>query len=203
MNNHGLSLGDNARFPALAVAQLRGEDARPVYLDFSPDLLLALEDYGEGIDYERSNSDLARLFTYPFSAFWGLLFVALIISFWRGAVRFGPAQKPTTAEAERASKSAAIDAKARLLRLAGQDQRMVAEFVRNRMQEMSVRLLGNHAAPDRLHKLLSQRDPALANGVFGAATALTDAPDDLSPAELMRRLEVFKVNYERANHAVG
>ncbi len=211
MNNHGLAIGGNAAFPARALrdlAAMPAEDAKPVYLDRQPsETLRTLGKDDPGAErYERGATEFARFFEYPFSVIWALMALCLIIAFWRGAVRFGPAFRPQDRLDDTASKGAAIDAKARLLRLAGQDHRMVAEFVRARMEDLAVTFLGSHAGADvsdRLRKALARRDKALAEGLFTSAEALVLDDGSLTFGQMMRNLEIFKSHYERANHATG
>jgi hypothetical protein len=205
MNNHGMSLGENSRFAPAILALLAAGDDRPIYLDRAPDFQLLTDQADEGIDYDRGSSELGRLFDYPFSVFWFLLAVSLGIAFWRGGVRFGPAVRPADRLDDQASKTAAIEAKARLLRVSGQDQRMVADFVRTRLRDHEIRVAGTRTDPGgdgRLRKLLAQRDPALADSFFAAAAALT-GQQGLSPGDLMRQLPIFKDLEERVNHATG
>jgi hypothetical protein len=205
MNNHGLSLGENSRFAPAILALLADGDDRPVYLDRDPDFQLLTDEEDERVDYDRGSTELGRLVDYPFSVFWFLLAVSLGIAFWRGAIRFGPAVRAADRLDDQASKTAAIEAKARLLRVSGQDQRMVADFVRTRLRDHEIRVAGNRADPGgegRLKKLLLQRDPALATRFFDVADILT-GQQGLPPAELMRQVTMFKDLDERVNYATG
>ncbi|WP_426037475.1 hypothetical protein [Cypionkella sp. TWP1-2-1b2] len=69
----------------------------------------------------------------------------VVLPKWRGAMRFGPVQQVAEDRLE-VSKLAAIDAKARLIRLSRNDGRRVAEFTLTRLQSLAQQTFGAGAA---------------------------------------------------------
>ncbi|CAN7706169.1 hypothetical protein LJR245_005862 [Rhizobium leguminosarum] len=196
LNNHGLALADNASFAVSLVTLLRGAgEKRPVYLDTAGLPLDSKKPADEGRTYERSASDFKRFFAYPLSVIWGVLFVVAAICFWRGAYRFGPALDETSGNIE-LSKTAAIDATARLLRLSGNDGRMTGQFVLHLLADKAQLVFGpgagNEAGIERLFQRLARRDQAAAKALHSSAQALIDRGHRMTRADLHRNLEIFR-----------
>ncbi|MBA5801075.1 hypothetical protein [Rhizobium changzhiense] len=196
LNNHGLALADNASFAVSLVTLLRGAgEKRPVYLDTAGLPLDSKKPADEGRTYERSASDFKRFFVYPLSLIWGVLFVVAAICFWRGAYRFGPALNETSGNIE-LSKTAAIDATARLLRLSGNDGRMTGQFVLHLLADKAQLVFGpgagNEAGIERLFQRLARRDQAAAKALHSSAQALIDRGHRMTRADLHRNLEIFR-----------
>lgn len=196
LNNHGLALADNAAFAVSLIKQLRGAgETRPIYVDADGAPLNEIEPVDEGRTYERSGSDLKRFFAYPLSVIWGVLFVVVAICFWRGARRFGPPLRDTSATIE-ISKSAAIEATARLLRLSGNDGRMVSQFVQNLLADRAQLVFGpgsaNQAGIDRLFQRLARRDQAQAEALKTASQALIERGHVMGRSDLHRNIEIFR-----------
>jgi hypothetical protein len=204
LNNHGLSVAGNADFvPAMIKGMRPAGNAKAVYLDTSPYLLLDMgDDDIEAQDYSRDPVDLARFFAYPLSVLWALAGVVLGIAIWRGARRFGPPLRMTEDRPE-VTKTAAIDAKARLLRLSGNDGRMAAEFVQARLSDLATQTFGQgigDAGTARYFALLERRNPALASDFRRVTASLIDNASTLPPPELYRQLETFRDLLERVTH---
>ena len=205
LNNHGLALGENAAFAVELVRALRAADARPVYLDTVRWVMLRDGDEPEQPDYERTTDDLLRFFEQPFLTFWIIALILLIVLFWRSMVRFGPLERGVQHQPD-ASKLAAIDAKARLLRLSGNDHRLLAEYVHNRVQTLATQVLGPFATGDiekQLFKIINRRDKNIAAAFAAAYQAITDQPDGVSSQELFKRLSDFDLQYKRVSDAIG
>lgn len=208
MNNHGLTLAENAPFAAEWIAALRGpEDNRPVYLDttVAETLRQPEEAEQERIDYTRDSTDFARFFSYPLSVFWGIGLAVLALALWRGAMRFGP---PARAGEDRieASKTAAIEAKARLLRLSGNDGRMAGEFARAQLLDLAAHVFGpGHglAALPRLYALIARRDATLAQDLQQSAAALIERGAQMGAAEVHQTLYRFRDQMKRVTHELG
>ncbi|QYX55717.1 hypothetical protein K1T73_11545 [Roseovarius sp. SCSIO 43702] len=206
MNNHGLANGDN-RAAALALLRARLDgDARPVYLDTSPDLLTAYEETdAERQDYERSPSDLGRFFAYPFNVLWAMLFIVLGVLYWRGARRFGPIAELAD-QGREMSRTAAIAAKGRLLRLSGNDGQLVADFVRNQLQDLTQQTFGpdlGQAGQKRFFAHLARQDPVLARDFEDTAHGLITNAATLPRADLYRQLGHYKTLLEKVVTAHG
>ncbi|EXL02425.1 hypothetical protein [Aquamicrobium defluvii] len=196
INNHGLSLAENAAFAVSMIAQLRGpEDRRPIYLDTDPTLLTESGEEDEGRSYERSASDLARLLDYPLSVIWAAALLVTAIAFWRGAYRFGPPQTGGEA-ANDVSRTAAIEAVARLLRLSGNDGRLTAQFVHDLLADKTVQVFGPGSADaagiERLFDRLARRDARAADALRTVSRSLMEQGPTMSRAELHRNLHTFK-----------
>lgn len=196
MNNHGLALADNASFAVSLVTLLRkAGETRPVYLDTSGQPLDSKKPVDEGRSYERSGSDLKRFFAYPLSVIWGTLILVAAICFWRGAYRFGPPLPEASANIEM-SKTAAIEATARLLRLSGNDGRMTGQFVLHLLADKAQQFFGpgagNEAGIERLFQRLARRDQATAKALHSSAQALIDRGHVMTRADLHRNLEIFR-----------
>ncbi|EJJ26590.1 DUF4350 domain-containing protein [Rhizobium sp. CF142] len=196
VTNHGLALADNASFAVALFEHLRGAgETRPVYIDMTGAPLDDTKPVDEGRSYERSSSDLKRFFAYPLSVIWGTLFVVVAICFWRGFWRFGPPLKDASGHIE-LSKSAAIEATARLLRLSGNDGRMVSQFVLHLLADKAQLLFGpgagNEAGIDRLFKRMARHDHAAAQALHSSAQALIDRGHLMKRADLHRNLETFR-----------
>jgi hypothetical protein len=206
MNNHGLANAENAAFAADFLAGLRPRDSRSIYMDTSP---VILADYeladDERVDYERSGADLARYFEYPLSVLWAVMLFVLAVLFWRGAIRFGPLQRETGRSADQ-SRSVAIAAKARLLRLSNSDGQMVADFVRAQLMDLVTNMFGpdaGEAGQKRFFAHLSRRDATLGSTFQAACESLINRGPQMPHPELSKALETYRNLLERVNNANG
>lgn len=193
MNNHGLAVADNAAFVATFLQHLLKEDKRAVYIDRSPDLLTTSDRDDERQDYDRGFAEFTRFFDYPFSMFWAILLITLAALYWRGAKRFGPLVIDNP-HARKHSKRAAISVQARLLRLSGNDGRMVADFVRSKLQGLSHHSFGRDLGQDaeaRFLALLGRRDPALAEAFSAVTKSLIHNGPDMPAHQLHVQLASF------------
>ena len=211
LNNHGLSLAENASFAVDIIAALRRIDApgetRAIYLDTSTDLLLITDEQtDEAQPYVRGPPEFARFFDYPLSVLWAVAGVILLLAGWRGLRRFGPAARAVEDTLEQ-SKTVGIDAKARLLRISGNDGRMVGEFVRARLDHMAEAAFGAGGAPtpsdpthERLFKMLARRDAALSAQFRNVCNDLIARGPAMPQRELYHWLETFRDLLERLTH---
>lgn len=201
LNNHGLSLGDNA---VLARDFVRNEAGRrPVVIDLSADPITVPP---AAPVRHKSWADLARFFAWPFTMIWLGFLALLIVAVWRGGVRFGP---PARIFDDRigASKDVSIRAKANLLRLAGKDAEVLRAHVANRIRLAAGDLLGPAAGQrdpaKAVLQLLRRRDAAGAAAFSDAFDAARFAPGAASPADLLSRLERFETQLEKVMHEFG
>lgn len=200
LNNHGLGLTENAAFAREMILAIRGMAEKPVYLDTSPLQLLQTEDIpDEAQDYTRGWAEFARFFDYPLSVLWAVAAVILTLAGWRGALRFGPARAAPDDGLEQ-SKTVAIDAKARLLRLSGNDGRMVAEFVRARLDALAEASFGAGVGHDRLFKLLARRDAPMTARFQSLSADLMARGPAMHQTELYQNLATFRDLLERLTH---
>ena len=211
LNNHGLSLAENASFAADMIRTLRKIEApgetRPVYLDTATELqLITTDDVDEAQYYDRGQTEFARFFEYPLSVLWVLAGVILALAGWRGLRRFGPPVRPVEDTLEQ-SKIVGIDAKARLLRISGNDGRMVGEFVRARLDLLAETAFGAAATPaladpthEQLFKFLARRDAAVCAQFRTVSTDLITQGATMPQRDLYRMLETFRDLLERLSH---
>jgi hypothetical protein len=173
LNNHGLRLGQNAEIARDLLLSAAGEGS--LVIDYSRDNWLASPE--EPIERERTWSDLLRFFQPPFLALWlgGALTLALVL--WRSFRRAGPVVSRSDSGG---GKLQAIRARARLMRLTGQDGAMLADYAAARIAATAARLVGpGHARQigeeQAFLRYLGRRRPDLAarlNDALGRLKAL-------------------------------
>lgn len=223
LNNHGLTLGENATLAVALIRRLSGaaDDGeknmratplpaaeRRIYIDTEGENLATWYDYDdERRAYDRDALDLARFFAPPFTALWAMLLIVLGIAFWRGSLRFGPA-RPAALDTPEQSKTAAIATNARLLRIAGHDARMVADLVQANLTDLAQTTFGRAAGAGaqgraRLFAHLARRDAAATAELQAVAARLTDPEHHLPPQDLRRHLDTFRRLLERLTHVPG
>lgn len=189
LNNHGLTLGDNAQTLGPLMAALRGDPTKPVYIDPLPNDY-TVRDGGQGQSYERTSDDLWRFFKPPLGEIWAMLSILLALFLWRGGRRFGPV-RPEEDEGIERSRREAVQTRARLIRLTGQDAAMVADYVRSDLARMTEAAFGRGRGDvGRLWPLLARRDGASAAAFQGLAQDLMRATPQ-SPAVLRRQLDTY------------
>ncbi|MEP4065106.1 MAG: hypothetical protein ABJM15_19505, partial [Nitratireductor sp.] len=127
LNNHGLRLGDNAQV-ALDVLGSRAGD-RNIVIDYSRDIWL--RDPVSEPARERTWDDLARFFGPPFVTLWAGAALVLALFLWRAALRNGPVRPEGSGPG--AGKMLAVNARARLMRLSGQDGALIREYATARL----------------------------------------------------------------------
>ncbi|NBZ86615.1 hypothetical protein [Stagnihabitans tardus] len=185
LNNHGLTLADNA---GVGAGLLRGLLVAPsdlVYLDRFEADFTTYDGGDERVDYERTPDDLWRFFKPPLGEIWAMLAILLALFLWRGSRRFGPVRAPQDETPER-SRREAIATRARLIRLTGQDGAMVADYVKSDLTRMAETAFGaGRGEVARLFPLLARRNPARAAEFQGLAQELMRATPQ--PAAALRR----------------
>lgn len=207
LNNHGLSVAQNAGFaPDFLAGLVPQAGPQSIYLDTSPALLTDYElVHEERVDYERSGDDLARFFEYPLSILWSVMLFVLAVLFWRGAVRFGPLLRDDGRSADQ-SKTVAIATKARLLRLSNSDGQMVSDFVRNQLVDLVANTLGREAGEagqKRFFAHLTRRNATLGKAFQANCENLIDNATDMSHPELFKALESYKNLLEKVENENG
>jgi hypothetical protein len=160
LNNHGLRLGQNAEIARDVLLAAAGEGS--LVIDYSRDNWLGSTE--EPIQRERTWSDLLRFFQPPFLALWlgGAITLALVL--WRSFRRSGPVVRTKVTEG---GKLLAIRARARLMRLTGQDGALLADYAAARVAATAARLVGpGHARQigeeQAFLRYLGRRRPELA-----------------------------------------
>lgn len=205
-NNHGLSVAQNAAFAADYLVELSPDSTKPIYVDTIPGILTQWEPVDdERQDYQRTGDDLARFFEYPLSVLWAIMLFVLAVLFWRGAIRFGPLERPSETSIDQ-SKSVAIATKARLLRLSESDGQMVADFVRTQLMDLVSNTFGQdagEAGQKRFFAHLSRRDAGLASAFQATCETLISNAARMPHAELFKLLETYKNLLEKVEQANG
>lgn len=201
LNNHGLALGENAAVSADLIRDWA--EGLPVLIDTTAHLFT--EETLPEVP-RRAWSDLLRLFAYPFTILWAAGGLVLVLALWRSWFRFGP---PVAVFDDRigASKTVSIGAKARLLRMTGNDIALFETYIAARIRQLEEALFGgNTLAGDpirRIFSLVERRDPALARD-FGAAAAAARTPTPGTPETgLMDLAENFERQTERVLNEFG
>lgn len=160
LNNHGLRLGQNAEIARDVLLSAAGEGS--LVIDYSRDNWLASPE--EPIQRERTWADLLRFFQPPFLAIWlgGAMTLGLVL--WRSFRRAGPVVRGVS----EGGKLQAIRARARLMRLTGQDGALLADYAAARIAATAARLVGpGHARQigeeQAFLRYLARRRPELAS----------------------------------------
>ena len=200
LNNHGLALSENARAASELARKVSAD--RPIMLDLTR-LDHTVADDWQREQHKRTWEDFARMFEWPFTMIWVAFICLGALVLWRAVVRFGPVARAIE-DQPRASKEISIDAKARLLRLAGQDGPLLAEHVKARVTHLAAEILGPHRQSDRspmelLYRLIQRRDPSLADELAEAA----NIPEGLGPDDIIHRLDRFETCYDKVIHDFG
>lgn len=197
INNHGITLGDNAVIASEVLREIAGD--KPILIDPTDRIFSASEPRPRPA---RDWSDLLRFFEYPLSIAWYALAGLTALLLWRAWIRFGP---PRTVFDDRlsASRDASIAAKARILRLVDNDPRLFEAHIANRLHRIEMALFGSTTTGDpvaRIVTFLKRIDPERAAGFAAAAANATTPAADAGPAQLQAALEDFELQAERLFH---
>ncbi|WP_373634857.1 hypothetical protein [Yoonia sp. SS1-5] len=204
LNNHGLALGQNAEQALAVVSGIVGDHPGTTLLDVSTQIVLSINEEDARQIRPRTTEDVSRFFSYPFSLIWlgaGFCFVILL---WRGLVRFGPPRRVDDGRIT-ASKTASIEAKGYLMRLAGDDLALLREYVADKMTALARDIMGKHAGIAqprlirRLHDIAPNATPALEN----ALARLDQMHAGTPAADLDRLAETFEQTHRRIRDELG
>jgi len=135
LNNHGLRLGENAAIARDFLLSAAGNDM--VLIDYSRDNWFS--DTLTSVRRDRTWADILRFFEPPFRVLWIGAGVMLALTLWRSLRRAGPVLAVASAALD---KSQAIRARARLMRLTGQDGALLADYASARIAATAARLVG-------------------------------------------------------------
>ncbi|MEO1331447.1 MAG: hypothetical protein AAFW46_17490 [Pseudomonadota bacterium] len=202
LNNHGLSNGENARL-ALEALETLAEDG-PILVD-ATDRVWASRGRSAP-PRERTWADLARFLEPPFTILLTAFGLLSALAVWRAWVR-DRAPIPPEADGVAGARRAAIDAKARLLRLSGHDAELTRAYVADRLQALAAEALGPHRAHGaagvaQLRRALGRRSSALALELDEFARP--DLPArDAPPSQLLAHLDRFDRFAERVRDALA
>jgi len=199
LNNHGLRLGDNALI-ALDFLQSRA-GADKIVIDYSRDVWLR-DPYVEP-ERERTWDDLARFFGPPFLALWAGTGLLLALFLWRAALRYGPIFPETTGPG--AGKDIAVQARARLLRLSGQDGALARDYAAARLAATASALFGpaharHYAGEEAFLKYTGRRHPALAPRLHNVLKAIHKLPARLPASDAIHNIDQLEQVLEQITH---
>lgn len=187
LNNHGLRLGENAMIAREVLTSAAGTGS--LVIDYSRDNWLASTE--EPIARERTWSDLLRFFQPPFLALWLGAGLALALVLWRSFRRAGPLVRTKATEG---GKLLAIRARARLMRLTGQDGAILADYAAARVAATAARLVGpGHARQigeeQAFLRYLGRRRPDLAKRLDEVLERLKAVPARIPASAAIQHVE--------------
>ncbi|PJI85764.1 hypothetical protein BC777_2110 [Yoonia maricola] len=199
LNNHGLRLGQNARIAESLLPQL-AQDGR-ILIDYSQDIWITQE--REVVQHERSWSDFLRYFDYPFSVLWGGGLILILITFWRAGLRYGPIVDAVSKLSAR--KGQAISARAKLMRMTGQDGALLDDYVTARMSAVSSALFGpvisGAATKEQAYlKHMKRLNPSLTDKLTELLDEMRDLPPHLPASAAISYVEAFELTLEQLAH---
>lgn len=199
LNNHGLTLGDNA-FIIRDIVQTYAEGKR-VLVDYSRINWLTTET-GRS-ERERSWSDLLRFLDPPFTLIWFGAVAAFLLVLWRAGLRFGP--PAPSLQGRGASKALAIAARARLMLLSGRAGAMVEDYLRARLASTASHIFGAaHAqslsSPEAFLAYAKRRHPEHAGRLAEILNTIHSLPDEASARHAMDVIDTLDTILETITH---
>ncbi|TYC53671.1 hypothetical protein FMN50_14595 [Rhodobacterales bacterium] len=188
LNNHGLRLGDNARIILDLVRRNAGE--KNVVIDYSRSTWL--RDPVSAPTRERTWGDLLRFFSPPFLTLWAGAAILLIMSLWRAALRYGPIVSDLAATGS--GKLTAVRARARLMRLSGQDGDLIREYSAARIAASANTLFGpahagHYSGESEFLKYAERRHPEVAGRLRAVLSDIAALPAHLPAAAAARHVD--------------
>lgn len=199
LSNHGLRLGDNATIAADLLPEQAGSGN--IVIDYSPQVWLTSG--RDIVQRDRTWDDFKQFFAYPFSILWvgGALVMGIVI--WRSGLRYGPILGGATDT--KTSKLGAITARARLMRLTGQDGALLKDYAAARIAALSASLYGNlrpsHASDQEAFlSHLSRRAPDLADQIAAHLAQMQALPPNLTASAAIQYVEKFESLLEQTAH---
>ena len=195
MNHHGLRLGQNAAIARDFLLQLAGEAT--VLIDLSRDNWFAPDDAPPQRD--RTWADLLRFFEPPFLAVWLGAGALLALVLWRSLRRAGPVLR---VDVTGSGKMQSVGARARLMRLTGQDGAMIGDYASARIAATAARLVGpGHArqiGEERAFlRYLARRHADLAERLEAMLIHLHALPRHVPAAVAIQHVEEFELILEQ------
>lgn len=199
LNNHGLRLGDNARIAATLLPQL-AQDHR-ILIDYSQDVWIIKEQ--GAVARDRSWSDFLRFFEYPFSTIWIGGVILMLITLWRAGVRYGPIIHARTALSAR--KGQAINARAKLMRMTGQDGALLEDYVTARISAVSSALFGpalsGTATKEQAYlKHMQRQNPDLTEKLTALLNEIRALPAHMPASAAITYVEALELTLEQLAH---
>ncbi len=198
-SNHGLRLGDNAMIAADLLPSL-AQDGK-ILIDYSRSVWIT-ED-SQVVARDRTWADLKRFFEFPFSVLWLGGAILMLIVLWRAGLRYGPIGMPQSKLG--ASKLQAIAARARLMRLTGQDGALLSDYVAARITAVSSAIFGaaypGAAAKEAAYlKYIARSDPAQAENLSTLLAEIRSLPPQISSTQAITYVNAFERTLEQLAH---
>ena len=199
VNNHGLRLGDNAEIARDFLSSQTDEGN--MVIDYSR--ASWLRDPFQEPERERTWADLQRFFGPPFLILWLGAGLLLALSLWRAALRYGPILRDRATPG--ASKALAVEARARLMRLSGQDGALVREYTAARISAVASALFGpahagHYAQEDEFLKFAERQHPAEAIRLRSILAAIQKLPVRTHATEAIHLIDEFEQVLEQITH---
>ncbi|GAB2186756.1 hypothetical protein [Roseibium sp. LAB1] len=199
INNHGLRLGDNARIALDVLTEKAG--TRNIVIDYSRSSWL--RDPVTEPKRERTWEDLLRFLGPPFLTLWLGTALLLGLALWRGFIRYGAIRDEETGPG--AGKDLAVRARARLMRLSGQDGALVREYATARISATASALFGpaharHYASEDAFLTYTERRHPGLAPRLRAILADIRKLPARLPATEAIQHIDQLEQVLEQITH---
>ncbi|TYC70089.1 hypothetical protein FMN63_09280 [Stappia sp. BW2] len=199
INNHGLRLGENAGIALDVLTEKAG--TRNIVIDYSR--YSWLRDPVSEPRRERTWDDLLRFFGSPFRALWLGAALLLGLALWRGLIRYGPIRDEEAGPGN--GKDLAVLARARLMRLSGQDGALVREYATARISATASALFGpaharHYAGEDAFLTFTERRHPALAPRLRAILADIRKLPARLPATEAIQHIDQLEQVLEQITH---
>jgi len=196
LNNHGMTLGDNAWIAAQLLPELAGDDR--IIIDYSDRNWLTEPE--QAVQRERTWDDLKRLFQPPFRALWIAAGLLLALAIWRGGVRNGPVID--TPLALGTGKRTANRVRARLMRLTDQDGALLSDFIDTRLRAKADETFGNThrftGQPEQAYlQYVRNRHPEIAPRLDQVIDTIRALPPHLKAEEAIPYVDQFELILEQ------
>ncbi|MEJ6393568.1 hypothetical protein V8J82_09900 [Gymnodinialimonas sp. 2305UL16-5] len=199
LNNHGLRLGDNATIAADFLGTLY--DGGLMLIDYSTQSWFI--EAREAVTRERDWDDLLRFFAPPFTFLWMGGAACMALAIWRSGIRNGPPRR--SQQDLGASKTLAIRARARLMRLTDQDGAMLGAYASARIAATATAILGPAHGPSygtdaTFQTYVQRRHPAHAARLASVLDNLRGAPNRITASEAASHVRNLEEVLEDITH---
>lgn len=193
LNNHGLRLGQNAEIARDFLLSAAGDGS--IVIDYSRDNWLGNID--EPVQRDRTWADLLRFFEPPFLALWLGAALILALALWRSFRRAGPVAASSSVAVStgpEGGKLQAIRARARLMRLTGQDGALLGDYATARIAATAARLVGPGQArligeEQAFLRHIARRRPDLSARLADVVTRLRALPPRIPATTAIHHVE--------------
>lgn len=196
LNNHGLRLGENAQIATGLLPEIAGGNR--IVIDYSDQNWLTEPE--QIAKRERTWEDIAQIFGYPFRVLWIGAALLLGLAVWRGGVRNGPIlyQRLSLGSGTRTANAA----RARLMRLTGQDGALLSDFVDTRIRAEAAEVFGPaHFATDGTEaaylRYIRSRQPKVADKLQDLLQTIRALPAHLKASDAITYVDQFESILER------